>query len=123
MPKDLFATVPEFLAAFDNILKNGFFEEIQFSAYGMGGKISFCSITAKGCVPNNSKYAATGCGAVIDPHTIIASCRNLAEQKQVKTVATTVETVDWPLWNRQGEKIIGSKGQYTKMSATIFFKI
>ena len=42
MSKDPFASVPEFLAAFDNILNNGFFEEIVFNASGkmMGARLS-----------------------------------------------------------------------------------
>lgn len=125
MPKDLFAPVPEFLAAFDNILKNGFFEEIQFNTGGkmMEGKIYGCSITATGCVPSDKKFEAEGSGAIIDPNTIVASCRKLATQKKVKDVTTKVETKDWPLWDATGEKVIGSKGKRTELFLYVTFKI
>lgn len=123
MPKDLFAPVPEFLVAFDNILKNGFFEDIQFGAHGkmMEGKIYACFITAIGCVPSNKKYGADGCGAIIDPHTVIASCRALVKKKKVKNVSTKVETEEWPLWDTAGEKKIGSKGKRTELKLYVEF--
>lgn len=124
MPKDLFASVPEFLAAFNNILEHGFFEDIQFNVNGkmMEGKIVGCSITASGCVPSDKKYMAEGCGAVIDPGAIVASCRRLAETKKVKDVTTKVETNDWPLWDTKGEDVIGSKGKRTKLFLYVTFK-
>lgn len=127
MPKDLFATVPEFLAAFDNILENGFFEDIQFNMTGkmMEGKIFSCSIMATGCVPNDSKYAKykpVSSSAIIDPRVVVDSCRALAEEKRVKSVFTKVETQDWPRWSRDEERIIGSKGQRTNLNLTITFK-
>lgn len=124
MLRDLFAPVPEFLAAFNNILENGFFEEVEFHVRGkmMEGKIFSCSITATGCVPANESYKASGCGAVIDPNAVIASCRKLADQNQVKDITTKVETKNWPVWNTEGENIIGSKGTRTELSLYITFK-
>lgn len=124
MPKDLFAPVSEFLVAFNNILENGFFEEIQFNACGkmMEGEIYGCFITATGCVPSDKKYKADGCGAVIDPNAVIASCRKLADQNQVKDITTKVETKDWPLWDTQEESIVGSKGKRTELFLYITFK-
>lgn len=125
MSGDLFAEVPEFLAAFDHILKNGFFEDVQLSVSGkmMEGKINGCSIDATGCVPNDKKYDADGCGAIVDPRTIIASCRDLSDKKQVKKVATKVETEDWPLYNDEEMEIIGSKGKRTHLSIHVIFEV
>lgn len=124
MQKDLFDQVPEFLAAFNNIVKNGFFEEIQFSASGkmMEGKIFGCSITATGCVPSDKKFAANGSGSIIDPNAIVAACRKLTDQNRVKDVTTKVETKDWPLWDAKGEKMIGSKGKRTELFLYIAFE-
>lgn len=124
MPKDLFAPVPEFLAAFSNILGNGFFEEIQFNTGDkmMEGRIYGCSISATGCVPSDKKYKADGCGAIVDPNAVIASCRKLADQKKVKDITTKVETKDWPLWDTKGENVVGSKGKRTELFLYITFK-
>lgn len=124
MPKDLFAQVPEFLAAFRNILNNGFFEEIQFSTGNemSEGTVYSCCITAAGCIPSNKKFGADGCGAIINPKTIIAACRKLATQKKVKGVTTKVETKDWPLWDAKGENVVGSKGKRIGLFLQITFK-
>lgn len=125
MSKDLFAQVPEFLAAFNNILKNGFFEDIKLSVNGpmMEGKIYGCSITATDCVPVSEEYAADGCGAVIDPNVIIAACRKLAGQKKVTGVTTKVETEDWQLFHEVEGNVIGSKGKRTELYLYVSFKV
>ena len=123
MSKDPFAQVPEFLAAFDNILANGFFEGIHLEV-GDGmteGYIFSCSIKASGCVPDDTKYMQDGSGALVDPHAIIASCRALAETKKIKMVTTDVETTDWLRYGRN-DKVVGSKGKRTKMFISITFK-
>ncbi len=119
---DVFAKVPEFLAAFNNILKNGYFEDIEFKARtDHKGNVSFCLISISGFIPSEEKYNAKGCGAIIDPDAIIGQCRKLCEQNEVKNLTTKVETEDWPLWDEEGEHIIGSKGQKTKIILTILF--
>lgn len=125
MSKDLFAQVPEFLAAFNNVLENGFFEDFKFNVNGsmMEGKIVGCAINATGCVPVSKEYGADGCGAVIDPNVIIASCRKLAGQKMVTGVTTKVETKDWSLWDTDGENVIGSKGKRTELYLYVSFKV
>ncbi|HEY0979722.1 MAG TPA: hypothetical protein VGE23_02695 [Candidatus Paceibacterota bacterium] len=124
MQKDLFESVPEFLAAFNNILENGFFEQVEFAARGEGmeGKVHSCSVIAAGCVPDHKRYQADGCGLIVDPGTVIAAVRKLAGQEKVMDVSTKVETNDWPLWDTEGENIIGSKGKRTKLSLYITFK-
>jgi hypothetical protein len=124
MSKELFAAVPEFMAAFTHILKNGFFEDIQLSVSGkmMEGKISGCFINATGCVPNDAKYDADGCGGIIDPEAVIASCREMATEQKVSNVTTKVETNDWLLYDDEGE-VIGSKGSRTELSICILFEM
>lgn len=124
MQKDLFAPVPEFLAAFNNLLENGFFEEIQFNTGGKmaEGVIYGCSITLSGCVPSDEQYKVEGCGTIIDPNTVIASCRKLAGRNLVKDITTKVETKDWPLWDDEGENIIGSKGKRSELFLYIKFE-
>ncbi len=124
MSKDLFAPVPEFLAAFNNLLENGFFEGIQFHAGGKltEGVIHGCSITISGCVPSGKQYKMEGCGAIIDPNAVIDSCRKLADQNKVKEIMTKVETENWPLWDADGENIIGSKGKRTELFLYITFE-
>jgi len=123
MPQDPFARVPEFLAAFNNILKNGFFEEIQLNVGGKmtEGRIYSCTIIATGCIPTSKRFKADGCGTLIDPNTIITSCRSLANRKRGANVTTTVETTDWPLWDADGQKVIGSKGKRTQLFFHIAF--
>ena len=122
--KDLFVKVPEFLAAFNRILKEGFFEDIDFHVHGlmMEGRIHACSIIARGCVPNNKKCAAKGCGAIVNPDQIIATCRELAKRHKIQSVQAQVKTDGWPLYDRSENQIVGTKGTRTELSLYILFK-
>jgi hypothetical protein len=122
MAADVFAQVPEFLAAFDNIEKNGFFDNVRLEIYGGEHIIYQCSLALCGYVPNDDKYQVDGCGSLIDPKAIIASCRKLVDQKKVDKVTTNVETKDWPLLDEDGECVVGSKGQQTQLKIMITFK-
>ncbi len=123
--RDLFVDVPAFLAAFDDIAANGFFEKIEFHVGGerSEGKIPHCSISAIGYVPNAKKYAAKGCGAIIDPHSVVAQCRRLSRTHEVSIISATVETNEWTLWDASENNIIGSKGKRTKLYLSIQFKV
>lgn len=122
---DPFAQAPEFLAAFNNIATNGFFEEISFSSGSKmsEGDIYGCFVNATGCVPNNEKYRKEGTGALINPETIITSCKTITDRHKVKNVSVTVKTSDWPLYDKAGEKMVGSKGMRTEMSIYISFAV
>jgi hypothetical protein len=121
---DVFAQVPEFLAAFNHILEKGFFEEVQFQVgMPMGeGKVYNCTLVCSGCIPNSEQYRSKGCGVIIDPNAVVATCRNLAAENQVDKTCTEVKSQDWPLWDEEGNKVIGSKGQRTELSLTIWFR-
>ncbi len=122
---DVFAQVPEFLAAFNNILEKGFFESVQFHVGSpmSEGALHLVSILCSGCVPSDKKYEAKGCGLVIDPNTVVATCRKLVAENQVKNVTTNVETNDWSLYDEKDGKVIGSRGQRTKLSLHITFTV
>lgn len=122
MAKDLFAPVPEFLAAFKNIQENGFFESVQFICLGSDGRIRICKINIAGCVPSSSEYMADGCGLIVDPNTIIDSCRELATKNKIKNIETKVETENWLLYDSTGEKVLGSKGNRIELFLTVTFK-
>lgn len=121
MAADVFAKVPEFLAAFDNILNNGFFDNVRLEVLGGEHKVYRCSLTLWGYVPNDDKYQVDGCGPLIDPKAIIASCRKLVNQRKVNKVSTKVETQNWPLLDEKGEHVVGSKGQQTELNISITF--
>lgn len=122
---DPFAQAPEFLAAFNNVASNGFFEEIKFDAGSRmcEGDIFLCSIQAWGCIPNHKKYLKEGCGALIDPQAVITSCKAVNNRRKVKNVSVTVETKDWLLYDKEGEHVIGSKGLRTEMRIIIQFVV
>lgn len=120
MPKDLFATVPEFLAAFNDLHKDGFFEKVEFSEGGYD-----CSIHITGYVPSSEQYKMEGCGNFIDPNAIVAHGRRLADRNLVKDIATKVEITNWPqicddlTWN---DDHIGSRGKRYELNLCIMFK-
>lgn len=125
MPKkDVFAGVPEFMAAFDNIAKNGFFEHIQFNVGDqmMEGRIGSCLIRASGYVPSGAAYHAEGCGVLINPQTVIDACRKLADKRKIEAVFTDVKSNDWQLWSKDETEVVGSKGMKTEMFISIIFK-
>jgi hypothetical protein len=122
---DPFAKAPEFLAAFDHVRKNGFFESIQYNA-GMPmseGPVGLCSITATGCVPDEAKYAAEGCGVLIDPDAVVESCKLLAKKNKVRQVHVTIKTENWNLWDESGNNVVGRKGARTTMVMNIQFEL
>lgn len=122
--KDPFAEVPEFLTAFDNIAQNGFFEEVSMKVGGAmdEGIVRTCCVTAWGCVPNSPKYATAGCGTIIDPHSIVAACRKLAEQKKIEKIVSEIKGEDWILYSADENTIKGSKGRRTRLYLLIIFK-
>lgn len=122
--QDPFAQAPEFLAAFQNVLDNGFLLRFKIDidvVINDDNQISECIIEAIGAIPNNEKYLAKGCGAICDPKSIIESCRQLTQNKAIKLVKCKIETEDWPIWDEADEKVIGSKGQQKTMSINIWF--
>jgi|GEM_PF-7024199 len=120
--KDQFSKAPEFLAAFDHISANGFFDKMVFSCEGFESKLgSSCHLEIIGYIPNDVKYAKKGLGVLYDPHAIIASCKKHTSHKIARHLDFTVETTNWKLWDRRGEKVIGSKGTQTKLKMYIQF--
>jgi len=113
LKKDAFERVPEFLTAWNNILENGFFESIEFNTRGMGrGKSGgFCSIYTEGFVPNDAKNKKDGCGAIIDPKSIIDNCRELAGRREVKNIEVEIKSTD-----------MGKKGKEVRAKICISFK-
>lgn len=121
---DPFAKAPEFLAAFEHIRKNGFFERLEYHTGDLmsEGVVYSCTIKAAGCVPDEDKYAAEGCGVLIDPAAIVESCKALAMKRKVDQVYVTIKTENWKLWDEAGEKSLGRKGVRTEMVMIIQFK-
>lgn len=122
---DLFAQAPEFLAAFNNVATNGFFEAITFNAGSMmsEGIIYGCHISAIGCIPNNEKYRKVGAGALISPEALIAASKAITGRHKVKNVTVEVKTSDWILYDKEEEHVIGSKGTRTEMKIYIMFMV
>ena len=120
MSEDLFAPVPEFLAAFNDLLKNGFFEKVEFHEGGHN-----CSICITGYLPSSEQYKMKGCGNFIDPNAIVAYGRKLADQNLVNDIATKVEITNWPqicddlTWD---DDHIGSRGKRYELHLSIMFK-
>lgn len=121
--KDPFAQAPDFLAAFEKIAKDGFFEELESTVSFQEGKPpGHCRVRAVGYVPNHRKYAAPGCAVFVDPSTLLEKMRRLAKQNRVRHVNFGVESEPWPLWNRGGNTAVGSRGTKTTLSLTVTFK-
>lgn len=118
---DPFAQAPEFLAAFNNIATNGFFEQCTVNVLGFEGDLTNCSINVIGYIPNNKRYQKNGVDALLDPETIITSCKAVTGRHKVKNVSVTVKTGDWVRYDRAGENIVGSKGTRTEMNISVMF--
>ncbi len=126
-PKDPFAQAPEFLAAFDNIVANGFLQTLNLEIDVVpknDDAISHCKISATGYVPNDPKYMQEGCSSIIDARSLIDSCRKFMEARTFKIgdiAKTKIETENWPIFDDKGEDEIGSQGTLTRMSIDIWF--
>ena len=120
---DVFAQVPEFLAAFDNVKKYGFFEDIFFQVMGTGGngKLSYVVIKIEGYIPNVPEFMNEGSGIIVDPEEILKRIRNLVNNIQVERISTEVKTENWPLWSEDEETILGSRGYKVNLYINIQF--
>lgn len=118
---DVFSTVPEFLAAFSYIRQNGFFDWIELKINACEGTVYSCTLHISGYVAKETKYQKKGSGTIVDPNTLIDSCRTLAGSLKVKNVSTKIETKDWPLWDKNCTRVIGSQGQHTELMIRIDF--
>lgn len=123
MQKDPFEAAPEFLAAFNNIVAHGFFEHlnIKIGEVMAGGNPFCCSIRGSGCIPNDPKYSAAGCGALVNPDNIIANAHLVSARYPIKEVMVEVKTEDWPIYNSVDE-VVGSKGLRTTFFMFISFE-
>ena len=123
MPKDLFKEVPEFLALFQRIAELGFFEELNFSATAFDGQATNCFIKAVGMIPNDTRYAAAGCGTFVEPKDMIEKIRALASTRKLKHFYAEVKTEAWALMDKKGENIIGSKGTRSTLMLSATFTL
>jgi hypothetical protein len=119
MARKPFDVTPEFITAYKHIVEKGFFEGIKFNVQAFEGVVLSCTIEADGRLPNEATYMAAGCGAVIEPLSIIASCKALGKGKKVRNVIATAETSVWPLYDEEENSFIGSKGTKT----TLYFHV
>jgi hypothetical protein len=124
MMKDHFKRTPEFLAAFHHIVANGFFESLSVQCNSREGRIYHCIVTGVGMIPSKAKYAATGVAPLIDPEKMIEAARNqVAQGRKLRNCHVEVKTEDWPLWSKDENTILGSKGTRTSLSISITLKI
>lgn len=118
---DPFAKAKEFLAAFDHVRKNGFFEMVNCKILASVGKVFLVHIQILGYVPHDQKYMAQGCGVLVDPVSIVVSCKGIVKNQKLKMVKVEVKTEDWLLFDESGNEVIGSKGTETNMSIFVQF--
>lgn len=119
---NVFSKVPAFLTAFNNILENGFFNEIEFRIRASdNGKLSFCMLFVEGRIPSSIEHKVEGCGVIVNPREIIKKCREIVSTNKTRNIETSVKTADWPLWDDDETKVVGSKGQHIKMFLIITF--
>lgn len=116
---DPFVQAPEFLAAFNHVLANGFFENMKLEVLGYEGSVHELVLKASGYIPNR-KSSKKGVGALFDPEAIIASCKQIAFDRGIKRVNVTIERKNWPIYSE--DHIVGSRGEKVDMKIEIWFK-
>lgn len=121
--KDPLERAPSFLAAFSHVIAAGFFENITFSAHCYEGKLSSCTLNAVAYIPNDPKYAAKGCGILVDPKDIVTKLREFASNGTLKSFFADVQTENWDLWDEEGENVVGSKGTKSTLVFTATLEI
>jgi hypothetical protein len=124
--QDFLNKAPEFLAAFDAIFTQGFFETIECSGNSYensrsSGEFGNISFKAVGYIPEDPKDQKKGMMPFFSPHQLLENIRLfLAEDGCKFTHAPTIEvnSENWPLWDRGGNNILGSRGR--KFTLRIF---
>lgn len=93
-----FAKVPEFLAAFNNILKNGFFEFVQLRVHKSSMPIGYIQLEGEGIILDNPSLAEErGAGCFYDPESMIEKVKLFMDNSlvRIKTVRCSVSSDPW----------------------------
>ncbi len=118
--------IQEFVAQFTNILEKGFLESLTIDTMSSDGKPYSYGIRVWGLIPNDPKYAAVGCGAIIQPTAILEMIRRAQEEcvqreRKLTCNSMTAKIDNWPLFDDAGENTIGSRGQSVELYLRITF--
>ena len=113
---DSLGRVSGFLAVINNVAENGFFESFKFDLTD-----DHCTITAKGYIPIDPEDREDGCVSETNAKTLLANCKTplFENPRQVKAKLTTK---NWPMYNDDGDRIIGSMGICIDMHLSVLFQ-
>jgi len=120
---DCFTKVPEFLAAINNILKNGFFEFVQLRVFKSSSPNGYIQIEGNGIVLDNPSIVdERGSGCFYDPEAMIEKIKLYMDNSLVRitTVRCSVSSGPW----EQEEYQVGERSGRVDLTGTnISFKL
>lgn len=120
--QDFSNKVLEFQSAFEQIVKEGFFTQIETNVMGLSGHPAMFLISASGKIPNSPENSFSGVTPIFSIPDFLEPIGNFIERGgRIKEVAVKVERKDWLLYDSTGNTIIGSRGTSIKMSFSILF--
>lgn len=117
--QDFLNKAPEFLAAFDTILNQGFFETLECSGSSSeegknSGEFGSIAFKAVGYIPNDPKDHRKGITPFITPDLLLEKIRHFLTEEGCKLThdpQIDVKSENWTRWDRAGNNVIGSRGR------------
>lgn len=96
---EFFAKVPEFLAAFDHIHKNGCFLDAEFSGQSLVKGLPF-SVSMKfvGLLPKKMESRKRGLGILLDPHVFVECLRQHIDDEALDVKSHYIEVKSSEGW-------------------------
>jgi len=125
--KDFFDQAKGFIASFNQVLEDGFFESLKVDLIGLEnlGTTNIC-IQAQGLLPNQRRDWAPGVKVFVDPAEVIDSVREqIATSKfTLENYKCEVKTEEWlKFGTRNGEEtVVGRKGLRISFSFIAYLK-
>lgn len=125
--KDFFEQARGFVASFNQVLEEGFFESFKVDMSGLENLgTTNISIQAQGLLPDQRKDWAPGVKLFIDPSKVIDSVREQLRSSKFSLEHRTceVKTEDWLKYGiRNGEEtIVGRKGLRISFSFVVYLR-
>lgn len=118
MKRDFLRNSPGFLAAIDQVLAEGFFENFDIQLSSLESGLNSMTIAAAGFIPDSQVNMRDGVKPYVDVKIMFENIKSQINDKSLEVVShsCTIESTNWDLWDDKGMKIIGSLGNKIQLS-------
>ena len=110
--EEFFQKLPGFLGTIQEIDAKGFLAQLSVSMNAYGDTPESVTITGMAHIPSHQRYMCPGIPPIVSISGMLEKTKALvvSDQLTVKSVWSETKNEDWPLYNRAGSRIAGSRG-------------